>query len=195
MKENRVHQGPGIGLSIAKGLLNILGGELTFESKENQGSTFTIKLSNSIFEVISSAQANPLNKIIETNPSNVKILIVEDDDVSSIYLETLLKILHFETITAKNGLEAYDIFLENRDISIIIMDINLPGQSGLKTTAQIREIDKDVLIFAQTAYTDDFNMKKANEVGCNEFMTKPIVQEDLEEVINKYFQFKEVQKV
>jgi CheY-like chemotaxis protein len=57
------------------------------------------------------------------------------------------------------------------------MDINLPGQRGLKATTQIRKIDKDGLIFAQTAYTDDHNMESAFAVGCNEFISKPIIQE------------------
>ncbi len=188
MKENRVHQGPGIGLTIAKGISEILESDLTLESEEDKGSKFSILFPQSMVKIKEIETTDNTKKTKITEHSNVKVLIVEDDDVSALYLETLLRDLKFTTIRAIDGLEATRVFKENRDVEMIIMDINLPGQSGLKATAQIRKIDPNVIIIAQTAYTDKHNMESALSVGCNEFMTKPIIKEDLADMLQKYYE-------
>ena len=113
------------------------------------------------------------------------MLIVEDDKYSSLYFETLIGDLFKEIIYVESGFDAIDICKKNSEIDIILMDIKLPGINGVDTIKVIREFNKDVIIIAQTAYTESEYKSAVFEVGCNAYLTKPIKKEVLFEEINK----------
>jgi CheY-like chemotaxis protein len=101
-------------------------------------------------------------------------LIVEDDPVSSEFLKEVFDNMNVELVFAQSGEEAVTIFKENSGISLILMDIRLPGQNGYVTTKKIREMDSEVPIIAQTAYALEGDNQRALEAGCNDYIAKPI---------------------
>lgn len=108
-----------------------------------------------------------------------KILIVEDDLSSRLYLNKILEKVKAVTLNAGDGQEAIDMALENPDIDIILMDIQLPVLDGYETTQKIREFRKDVVIIAQTAYGLMDEKEKIMDSGFDDFIIKPIISQTL----------------
>jgi CheY-like chemotaxis protein len=92
-----------------------------------------------------------------------------------------------EILIAKTGIEAIDLYRQNPDIDLILMDVRMPEMGGYDAAQQIRQFNKDVIIIAQTAYAFSGNQEKAIETGCNDYLAKPINKADLLAVIQKYF--------
>ena len=116
-----------------------------------------------------------------------RILIVEDDISSQLYLSYLVKNLSKEIITANSGTEALEICKNNNDIDLILMDIQMPEMNGIEATKKIREFNKEVVIIAQTVYILSDDRDKTLEAGCNDFISKPIEKTELLELIDSYF--------
>jgi len=185
--DKRAFQGAGLGLSIAKAFVEMLGGMIWFESQENKGSIFyfTVPCCNEMeskpVDMNSSADKT------ESNINNLKVLIVEDDEASDLYITLLLKIYHCTFLHARTGLEAIDICLNNPDIDLIMMDIKMPEMNGYEATIKIRRFNRRVIIIAQTAFALTGDKEKAIESGCDDYITKPINKETLGRLIQKYF--------
>ena len=103
-----------------------------------------------------------------------KILIVEDDSSSRLYLNKILEKTGVIILNAGDGQEAIDIALENPDIDIILMDIQLPVMDGYKSAEKIREFRENIIIIAQTAYGLMGDKEKIIDSGFNDFIIKPI---------------------
>jgi CheY-like chemotaxis protein len=112
-----------------------------------------------------------------------KILIVEDDFASRLYLNKILEKSGATLFTAEDGRTAVDIFRNNRDIELILMDIQLPVMNGYESTAKIRELSKDVIIIAQTAYGLHGDREKILGSGFNDCIVKPFIHHNLLELI------------
>jgi CheY-like chemotaxis protein len=112
-----------------------------------------------------------------TNDSlkGIKILIVEDDLSSRLYLNKILEKSEVITLNAGDGQEALDMALENPDIDIILMDIQLPVMDGYLTASKIREFRKDIIIIAQTAYGLMDDKEKIMDSGFDDYLIKPII--------------------
>lgn len=108
-----------------------------------------------------------------------RILIVEDDDVSTLYLTLLLEQLDCDILQTKTGATAVELCRKNLDIDLILMDIRMPGMNGYEATRAIREFNKSVTIIAQTAYALKVDRERAYEAGCNNFISKPIAGDEL----------------
>ncbi|MGZ2371435.1 response regulator [Ancylomarina sp. YFZ004] len=117
----------------------------------------------------------------------LKVLIVEDDKISMSFIELLLEPISSQIILAKNGKEAVSLYSENQDVDLILMDIKMPEIDGYEATRQIRRMNKDVIIIAQTAYSLMGDRDKSIESGCNDYITKPIFRDKLMTLISKYF--------
>lgn len=105
---------------------------------------------------------------------NLKILIAEDDETSALMLSIMIEKYSNNILIAKNGVEAVQISRENPDIDIIFMDMKMPVLNGYEATKQIREFNKEVVIYAQTAYALAGDEQKVTEAGCDGYITKPI---------------------
>lgn len=103
-----------------------------------------------------------------------KILIVEDDFSSRLYLNKILEKTGAVLLNASDGREAVSIFTDNPDLNIILMDIQLPVMDGYMAAKQIREIRKDAVIIAQTAYGYRGDREKILNSGFNDYLIKPI---------------------
>lgn len=184
----RAFQGSGLGLAITKAYVKMLGGEIEVESEFGKGSNFKffIKASIDSSKTNSENEQNILKENVDKNNKCVKILIAEDDDTGFYFLQTLLKSHDCEIIRAYNGLEVVELFKNNRDVDLILMDMKMPELNGYLATEQIRKMDKDVIIIAQTAYAMAGDFQKAIDSGCDDYISKPIVKKDFFDKIGQY---------
>jgi PAS domain S-box-containing protein len=180
----RGHEGSGLGLTIAKGLVKLLGGEIAVASEKGKGSvfSFTIPLKNSGKSISSGATDT-------TKPKNTKkplILIAEDDESNYDYLAIVIGKSGYNHIHAANGKEAVDFCRQNPDISIVLMDIKMPLMNGDEATKQIRVFRPELPIIATTAHAQTGDEYKLLAAGCNEYIAKPFKKERLLSLIRQY---------
>jgi CheY-like chemotaxis protein len=115
-----------------------------------------------------------------------KILIVEDDFSSKLYLNKVLERTGAVLLNAGDGGEALEILKSNADTDIILMDIQMPVIDGYTCTKMIRESGNKVIIIAQTAYGLSDDQDKMIAMGFNDFLIKPISQKSLLDKITYY---------
>ena len=178
--------GVGLGLSIAKAYVEMLGGSIRVNSKLGEGSTFyfTLPYGSETYDQL----PEDIGDLTVPDRSDLRIVIAEDDDISFDLISLEMGNFTKEIIRAQTGFEVIDICRHRTDIDLILMDVQLPGLDGLEATRQIRNFNKEITIIAQTAYGFVEDREKAIEVGCNDYLSKPIGRTDLYSMINKYFQ-------
>jgi PAS domain S-box-containing protein len=188
IEDKMARQGAGLGLSISKAYVELLGGKLWVESEKGIGSIFyfTIPYTTELLKTdgITNSTADD---VMEAQVKNLKILIVEDDETSDLLLSTMLTKINREILQAKNGLEAIELCRNNPDLDLILMDIKMPVMDGYEATRQIRQFNKDVIIIAQTAYGLTGDRENAIVAGCNAYISKPIIKDELMSLIQQYF--------
>ena len=187
IEDVQARQGSGLGLSITKSYIELLGGKISVESEIGIGSQFNFTLpyhrvtkENKVIQEEILADATAPNKI------DFKILIVEDDDISATLISINVNEFCQSPLYAEAGVEAVEICRENPDLDLILMDIQLPKMNGYEATRKIREFNKDVIIIAQTAYGLSSDKENSLEAGCSDYISKPIKKADLVEIIKKH---------
>gem|GEM_PF-2442846 len=178
-------KGTGLGLAICKNIVELMGGTIEFKSVFKQGTTFTFTLP---FTEVSerSVQRSDNVKLPELSIGEQTILIAEDDDVNYMFIQEFLSEYNVKIIRAYNGEEAVDFFLKGSEVTLILMDLQMPIMDGIEATRKIREINTEIPIIAQTAYAFSSERKACIEAGCNDYISKPIVQDELLDKIKKY---------
>jgi CheY-like chemotaxis protein len=173
LSPSRLTEGSGLGLSIAKGMIEIIGGNIRAESELGLGScfSFTIPLLNDNKIVLSGTYGIENKKI----NSGASILVAEDEETNFFYINVILKretgakVLH-----ASNGREAIELFKANPDIILVLMDIKMPEIDGLEATRQIKLINQDIPVIAITAYAMTGDEERILAAGCDGYLSKPI---------------------
>ncbi len=188
--DKMARQGAGLGLSISKAYIGMLGGEIWVKSAERIGSSFYFTLPYNSGPVKKEKRAEFIFEIPENDFYNedhlLKILIAEDDETSEQLLSRALNKVSKVIYKAKTGFEAVEIFRNNPDIDVIFMDLLMPGLNGFEATSQIRQLNKHVVIIAQTALGFSDDEQKAIEAGCNDYLVKPVKKDELITLIKKY---------
>lgn len=177
--------GLGLGLSISKAYIEILGGTISFESKMGEGSTFYFSIP---LQYVKSEPiiVKPIKEKEGMKSANKTILIAEDDNINFLLFQKMMKDKDFEIIRAKNGQEAVDICISNSNIDLVLMDIKMPVLNGFEAVEQIKPIRPELPIIAQTAYSSSEDRIKIEKAGFDDYITKPLSRERLFELIDKY---------
>jgi PAS domain S-box-containing protein len=176
--------GNGLGLSIVKGLVNLMGGEVFLDSEPGKGSTFSFTIPLVVPQPVKpemAAEEEPAMK----NFSGKTVLVVEDDQYNAEYLKEILTGLGITYLQASNGSEAVE-YSKSHDIDLVLMDIRLPDFGGYEATRRIRQFKPELKIVAQTAYASHDERQKAIHAGCIDYLSKPTRKEALLSVLNKH---------
>lgn len=180
---NKPYEGVGLGLSIASSYATILGGRITVDSEEGKGSIFKFTMPFLRTEQILTQNYTGMNEFIKSNLDQT-ILVAEDDDINFYYIDVLLKKSGYRAVRARNGDEAVREAYENKEISLILMDLKMPESDGYKAIEKIRQYNDAIPIIAQTAFAHDTDREMALALGCNDYISKPFTREELIEKIN-----------
>lgn len=176
--------GTGLGLSIVKAYVEKMGGRIWVVSKEGQGSDFRFDLPYFSNMVKNKHTVNVSS--VDLSKSQLTILVVEDDLTNAFLLEEILKTIDAKIIHAANGAQAFSIFLNQKEIDIVLLDIKLPDISGYELASRMKATHKHIPIVAQTAFALQGDKAKAIAAGCVDHIAKPIDSAELIYKIKRY---------
>lgn len=190
-KFGRKYGGLGIGLSLVARFVKIMDGSISIHSKEGKGTTSCLE-----FKIV--VQEKPEKKIKKRHEdevyysttnvpdfSNKKILIADDTDSVHMLLNSLLERTGAEVMSVYSGQEAVEMAEGDPEIDLILMDIQMPGMNGLEASEEIKKKNPLMRIMAQTAHAMSGDREEIMASGCDEYISKPIMPDDLYNKIAK----------
>lgn len=197
---NKLFNGLGLGLAISSEICKTLGATIEIDSEIGKGTIVELSVplrrelssehsSQSCSNgTSSSSTASRVERIAADEQTPFRVLVVEDDPVSGMFLELMLQNEGYDVRIAMDGKEALKV-LEGERIDIVLMDINLPGLDGFETTRILRSMKPEttkIPVIAITGYVTEDNRKRSNEVGMADFLPKPIGKTDLINSLTKW---------
>jgi PAS domain S-box-containing protein len=184
----RQYGGSGLGLSISKGLVKLLNGDIWVDSELGIGSVFnfTIPIKYSKKDIVTIGISENQVKIEEIDWCKYTVLVVEDHLVNFKILEKLLSRVGVKVMHVTDGKDAVDITLRVPEIDLILMDIQLPVMDGYEATRQIKKFRNDLPIIAQTAYAMSHDREKCIAAGCDDYLAKPMVIKEFYSTLSRY---------
>ena len=179
----RQYEGAGLGLSISKAYVELLGGKIWVESEYGKGSCFSFTLPYLV------SKSKPVSNAFIDNvgqklSEDIVILIVEDDLTSMVLLKRILSSYSQSIYQAYNGFEALEKVQKHTDIEIVLMDLKMPIMDGYEAIVKMKQIRPDLPVIAQTANAFSEDRVQAIEAGFDDYISKPIRKEVLIEKIN-----------
>lgn len=183
---NEYRLGTGLGMSIVKGLVELMKGSISVTSKKGVGSTFEVVIP---FKIAPEIVKN--TKDFKVSIKGKKVLLVEDNDLNREIAKTLLEDEGVLVSEAVDGLDALKVFEESEIgyFDLILMDVVMPNMNGLSATRAIRELNRidsnlPIIALSANAYAED--IKKTKDAGMDDYVSKPFKIENLVEMIDKY---------
>lgn len=170
-------EGTGLGLTITKELIELLGGELDVSSITDIGTEFKFELYFELGQITKIQKSEPQIDPVEIL-NNFQVLIAEDNKLNQLFIKQLLQKWNTKITIANDGKEAIALFKKN-SYDLILMDLHMPNMDGFEATAHIREINKDIPIVACSADVFSASRKKAFDMGVDFYITKPVREEEL----------------
>ena len=188
LTHSRKYGGTGLGLSLAKSYIEMLAGTIHLDSSLGKGSVFSFEVPLCVVNEPILEKKSGKNKISFLHKwGNKTLLLAEDEEDNASFIQTALMPSGINIITVINGFEAVEICRKNKDISLVLMDIKMPEMDGLEATRIIRSFNKEIPIIATTAYALSSDAEKCIEAGCDDYIPKPIMIDQLLFIIDKYF--------
>ena len=182
--------GTGLGMSIAKNLVEKMGGSITFESEQGTGTTFVIRVP---FRIDTERDGRvETGEKTEASIRGLHILLAEDNELNMEIAEFMLQNEGADVTKAWNGQEAVELFRNSEpgEFDVILMDIMMPVMNGYEATKMIRSLDREdakaIPIIAMTANAFTEDRIRAKEAGMDEHIAKPVDVELLIKVIHNY---------
>lgn len=182
LENTRGHEGSGLGLPIAKGIINKMGGTVWVESEKGSGCTFYL----SIPFIAHSASGPAPDNITREQLASGDILVADDDEMARFLTEIMLEDFNNKLIMASNGKEAVQAFRDNPGIALVLMDIKMPVMDGIEATRQIKKIRKEVPVIAITAHALAGDESRIRTSGCDDYISKPIDTKQFLEKVKQY---------
>jgi hypothetical protein len=185
---HRPFEGLGIGLTLAKEVIERMGGKIFVESEKGVGSEFSFSLP---YRPAGSPRTKMAPSTSENVPSSInwssrKCLLVDDNKDVLIYLNRILIDTGVTILSARSGFEAIEIIKNTPDIDVVLLDMQMPEMNGIEATREIRKIRKDIPIIAQTAFIFEDDKDIILEAGCDACLIKPIRREHLLTVMSSF---------
>jgi len=178
----------GIGLTLAKEVVERMGGKIFVQSEKGIGSEFSFSIpykpAGSTKLRVASLKANQFLKPIDW--SSKKCLLVDDNKDVLIYLNRILIDTGISISLARSGIEAIEIIKSAPDIDVVLLDMQMPEMNGIEATREIRKIRKNLPIIAQTAFIFEDDKDIILEAGCDACLIKPIRKEHLLTVMSSF---------
>ncbi|MFZ4464763.1 MAG: PAS domain S-box protein, partial [Bacteroidales bacterium] len=181
----RSFEGSGLGLTLVRGLVDLLDGTIHIQTKKDKGTKFVITIPHHQPAAQIRATIAPIQEVSEGKSYKPVILLAEDEELNILYSKQIFKNRNFKLEFAKNGLEAIDMAKKMPDIELILMDIKMPVMDGLEATRHIRQFRPDLPIVAVTAYAGSEHHKLCMDAGCTDYVSKPFEPVELFELINR----------
>ena len=183
---NPIYGGNGLGLTISKSIIELLGGSVWFESKLSVGTTFYVKIP--IQKSDDASEKKYVAPQIKSNYNweNKTVLIV--DDVYEVYklISVYVRSQNANYIYAKSGKQAIDMFVQNPNIDIVLLDIQLPDIDGYQVFKKLKSLNPKIPIIAQTAFALSDDKDKVMTAGFDGYITKPIYRNTLINLVAKF---------
>lgn len=183
----RTYGGAGIGLSIVKDLIDKVSGTIDVVSDPGKGTRVRVIIPAAVRK-LKAEESVKINSQGREQPDwqGKTILVAEDTESNYQFLKTVLRKYGAEVLWARNGNEVLEMLQQHPEINLVLMDIHMPGLSGLEATTQIRKFNPDIVIIAQTAYAMIHHREETLRAGCNDYIAKPIRLPALVEMLDHY---------
>jgi signal transduction histidine kinase len=172
----RTYGGSGLGLSISKGYIDLLGGKIRVESKPGSGSKFTFSVPFDLAAQNSSERSGTSEFKFNRK---IRILAAEDDDISLLFIKELFRDCDCEIISARNGNEAVELFSATEGIDIVLMDIKMPHMNGYEATRKIKNINPRVPVLAITSFGLKDDLMNSSGITFDDLIEKPVNKPEL----------------
>jgi len=184
--KKKIYRGAGLGLTITKNLIELMGGKIWVESEINKGSSFYFVLPYKPVKVEKEEKPQAKKVISKYNWSNKNILIAEDEESNFKFLEMIIRKTAADILWAKTGKQAIEMVQRNSNIDLILMDIKMPEMDGLEAIKKIRVENNKTPIIVQSAYAMPEDRNLSFEVGADDFISKPIGSDRLLKIMDKH---------